>query len=200
MTIKDKTPKYKNKPVILFFVASLLLLSIFLSLYQKSASTNAEIMKMDYLVLPDHNFKILYPKTWIGGLTPQGNHGDQDTIAVIFAPGYLFLNVTIALAPNNIDTVSSLLSWVDERTSTRFVGFKAQPLTSRNTPYFSGFQRQYSINAGSPVSHEDGACIDFYFQINTSWYVTSFCSLEKQFQENLSIFDEMIESIQFLDG
>jgi hypothetical protein len=154
---------------------------------------------MKNLVLEQDKIEFTYPENWIAQSTPQGDHGDQEVIAVVFAPAKFFLNIVVARKEFNENDISEVAMWGELRAQSRFFSYKQGTRTAYLSEHISGLISEYIARTGSPVETQDVHCKDLYFLHKQDGYAFSFCATETDLIKVSSVFDEMMASIRLLE-
>jgi len=155
--------------------------------------------EMKSFVLEQDNIEFGYPENWIAELTPQGNHGDQEVIAIVLDPREIFLDILVARKQfDNID-ISSVAAWGRLRAQARFSRYKLNAQIPYSSEHFSGLIDEYVGGIDSPLETQDAHCKDLYFLHEGRGYAFSFCADESDQIEAFPVFDKVIASIRFLE-
>lgn len=112
-------------------------------------------------ILEQQQLAVYFPHGWNILLTPQGNHGDTEVIAIIVVPWHSLPNVKIMNKPFNISDVSLVADWGETRLQSDF-SYQSASLTSYNSVYFSGLLREYTITRKLLFFVEEIHCLDLY--------------------------------------
>lgn len=135
-------------------------------------------MNMVGFEMEQQQIEFVYPENWIVTLTPQGNHDDDEIIALLGNPDdsvFSFLNIQIA-KNQGLANLTDLAEWGETRAKSRFISYKPSSVTRLSNEYFSGLVREYTSSTGSPFEIEPIRCKDWYFVNKNSGYSFSFCA------------------------
>ena len=162
-------------------------------------STPPVSSEMKSLVLEQDKIEFMYPENWFAHLTPQGNHGDLEVIAIATAPGIGFQNMIVARKQFNNDDLSVVADWSLSRIKSRFVTYEVDIPIPYSSEHFSGLISEYTATTGSPLETQNAHCKDLFFLHEQNGYAFSFCADESDWIELSPIFDEIMASIRSLE-
>ena len=146
-------------------------------------------------VLEQYEILFYYPANWKVLLTPQGNHGDMEAIAVIVAPGRSLPNITIAHKSFADDDISLVADWGDERTRSNS-SYQFVSLLNFNSPYFSGLLREYTRTNESLFSITEIRCEDLYIVYHRMGFSFTSCASQSDWSELFDAFKDFYASIR----
>jgi hypothetical protein len=150
----------------------------------------------DFVLKPD-GIVFSYPDHWIGQMTPQGDHGDQEVIAVLLDPAKSLLNIFIARHQFSNQDITEVAAWGTSRISMRFSRYEQKASTPYELDFFSGQVAEYIAWTGSPIETENVHCKDLYFLHKAYGYAFSFCTNESDWIQLSPIFEKIISTIHF---
>jgi hypothetical protein len=150
----------------------------------------------DFVLEPD-GIGFSYPDRWIGQMTPQGDHGDQEVIAVLLDPAKSLLNIFIARQQFSNQDIIKVATWGKSRIPMRFSRYELKASTPYESDSFSGQNVEYIAWTDSPIETENVHCKDLYFLRKEYGYAFSFCTNESDWIQISPIFDKIISTIRF---
>jgi hypothetical protein len=155
--------------------------------------------EMKLFTLEQDKIEFGFPENWFANLTPQGNHGDLEVIAIIVAPVQNFQSVIVARKSFVGATISDVAEWGTSRIKARIPHYKLDSLIDYKSQLFAGSVREYVAYSSSPIDTRNARCKDLYFLHDQNGYAFSFCAKESDWAKVLPLFDKIIASIQFLE-
>jgi hypothetical protein len=150
----------------------------------------------DFVLEPD-GIGFSYPDHWIGQLTPQGDHGDQEVIAILLDPAKVLLNLFIARHQFSNQDITEVAAWGKSRVQVRFSRYESNASTPYESGPLSGQMAEYIAWTGSPIETENIHCKDLYFLRQGYGYAFSFCTKERDWSQMSPVFDKIVSTIGF---
>lgn len=150
----------------------------------------------DFVLEPD-GIGFSYPDQWIGQMTPQGDHGDQEVIAILLDPAKILLNLFVARHQYSNQDITEVAAWGKSRVQMRFSRYELKASTPYESGLFSGRIAEYIAWTGSPIETENVHCKDLYFVRKGYGYAFSFCTKESDWIQISPVFDKIISTIRF---
>lgn len=140
-------------------------------------------------------FSISYPRSWVGGETPTGNHGDMEVIAGVGVPRRSWPNAYIALHAFPGGTLPQVAAWGESRAK-NYGGYVSKSLNAFSSPHFDGLLRTYSWKSPVTIISASTAiqCEDWYVLRGTSGYDLSLCVEQSDWPTVEPVFQKVILS------
>lgn len=140
---------------------------------------------------------IQYPRTWSAFELEQGNHGDEEVIAVISGGGPLVAaSVEIARKSFPRPTIEDVAAWGLTRLEARTGAYETINLRAASAPNATSPIRRYSRTVQTLLGSETSECMDSYAFTKSHGYALSFCSDDGYWNQVNGVFLEMAESFR----
>jgi hypothetical protein len=141
------------------------------------------------------NISMYYPGDWIPGETPNGNHGDNETIALILVPGKASPHIGVAETSVSVRNINEVAIWGEYRSKSRGrykeIQFYREVINSNEV-----IVREYLRTVDTLFGESTSKCRDVYFYIKNSGFSFSFCAYDREWERFAPVFDYMINSIE----
>jgi len=151
--------------------------------------------QMSTFIIESADGSISYPKSWVAVLTPQGNHGDSEIIAVIGVPGRGLPSVTVAQKTLSDPTLTAVVMWGESRAASKS---SYVALSSGFSGSIPGIVREYQYVVITLFGESLVHCRDLYVLHDSIGLSLSFCAEETDWEEVVGTIDEMILSFKFV--
>jgi len=143
-------------------------------------------------------FSLAYPQTWTAFETPQGSHGDKETVASISRTGRSLPQVTIARRQfQENEGIKEVAIWgqIRAQNETNYTFISIEGLDSDN---YKGILHEYSWGNTTPIEMYLRHCEDWYVFSGNTGYSLSFCVDDKDWLYVKEVFQEMIQSFTII--
>lgn len=137
-----------------------------------------------------YGFYIEFPETWSIGETPQGDHGDQDVISVIFSAG-MSLGPKAFMYIRAMPTLTALEKLIEheEQKTIELPGYHELELSTFSTPRFHGTTRKYQYKTAIFL-----ICRNYNFVIDDIGYSLQGCAKEPFWNQSEDVFRQIVDS------
>jgi hypothetical protein len=153
---------------------------------------------MTQFVFEQDKFTINYPKSWNLHLTPDGNHGDNDVIALILVPLHSLPKITFFRKVFANDDLSNVINWREERLKDSN-GYKFIAQSSFSFGNSPGENIEYTRNSKSLLGDAIIRCKDVIFSQNSVGHIISFCAYASDWEKLENTFNRVIFSINYTE-
>lgn len=192
---KSATSKIKTISIAIALLA-ILFVSKAYSFFQSFTRSEKGTLTLGKYSPINDDIEIRYLDTWILFQTPDGNHGDMETIAVATGINSSFPRMNVAMRKTNSDSsIDSLESWSLDRIKQKDIKFISD-VTPYISSFFSGATRDYSYDTHNAIMPNITRCKDYYFLINSKEYIFSFCAKEDEWENYAPVFDTIMGSLR----
>ena len=193
-----KRKRLKNIILILWVTLSFIVLLVF-PIARKGLLGLGSPAMMTTFEAKDGSYSISYPANWVAGELPQGNHGDDEVIAIITVSGRSLANIIIARKSFSSGTADDVLAWGKSRASQRddYLAISFLPFSNGN---MDGFAHTYQWSSPTIVNRILRRCQDVYLLAGEYGYALTFCSQEKDWHSLDDIYVEMMQSFLATGG
>lgn len=191
-----KSTKFKSALFLAFLILSLLFLLVGIKPLPERAtpfSFGVEAPTTQHLFEKD-NLSISYPNSWSLHLTPSGNHGDNNVMALIYVPWHSAPQIVIFSKPFTSNKLSDVVKWREEKLHAAN-GYKIISSSTLATEAIA----EYSYNSQSILGNYTIHCKDLHILKDATGYIFSFCSYAKDWEKLSDTFSKIIDSIHILE-
>jgi hypothetical protein len=193
----------KIKPILFFAFFTFSLFLMFLGIMPLSERATPLGFGIDapmtHYLFEQDNLSVSYPKSWNLHLTPSGNHGDKDVMALITVPWHPLPEIIVFRKLFKSNDLSDVVKW----RVTQLKNTDCYKLFSSSTSSFgniTGATEEYKCNSLSLIASDSVIhCKDFHILQNSIGYVFSFCSYAKDWEKLSGTFNKIIESVRILE-